>query len=169
MADTADHRVQNQFLFTVPYISMARLYTKMAAVFRNYVIICTRNDVIENALYTAQVRSSPFTFIPFFFFRFLEKVEVFWRDLDIVVSRVKGRGASRYIVRFISYMQLIDDSRCQKSLLIELPALVYGACALANTRSAPSARGSGSGNETSTLSVSTGWGTYHTEEDILPL
>ena len=50
MADTADHRVQNQFLFTAPYISMARLYTKMAAVFRNYVIICTRNDVIENAL-----------------------------------------------------------------------------------------------------------------------
>ena len=51
MADTADHRVQNQFLFTAPYISMARLYTKMATVFRNYVLICTRNDVIENALY----------------------------------------------------------------------------------------------------------------------
>ena len=50
MADTADHRVQNRFVFTTPYISMARLYTKMAAVFRNYVIICTRNDVIENAL-----------------------------------------------------------------------------------------------------------------------
>ena len=51
MADTADDRVQNRFLFTAPYISMARLYTKMAAVFPNYVIICTRNDVIENALY----------------------------------------------------------------------------------------------------------------------
>ena len=53
MADTADDRVQNRFLFTALYISMARLYTKfkMAAVFRNYVIICTRNDVIENALY----------------------------------------------------------------------------------------------------------------------
>ena len=51
MADTADDRVQNRFLFTAPYISMARLYTKMAAVFPNHVIICTRNDVIENALY----------------------------------------------------------------------------------------------------------------------
>ena len=51
MADAGDDRVQNRFLFTAPYISMARLYTKMAAVFPNYVIICTRNDVIENALY----------------------------------------------------------------------------------------------------------------------
>ena len=53
MADTADHRVQNQFLFTAPYISMGRLYTKMAAVFMNYVMIFTQNDVIENALYGA--------------------------------------------------------------------------------------------------------------------
>ena len=52
MADTADHRVQNRFLFTAPYISMGRLYTKMAAVFMNYVMIFTQNDVIENALYS---------------------------------------------------------------------------------------------------------------------
>ena len=50
MADTADHQVQNRFLFTAPYISMGRVYTKMAAVFMNYVMIFTQNDVIENAL-----------------------------------------------------------------------------------------------------------------------
>ena len=54
MADTADKRVQNRFLFTAPYISN---YTKMAAVFRNYVIICTQNDVIENALHIIAIIS----------------------------------------------------------------------------------------------------------------
>ena len=55
MADTADHRVQNRFLFTAPYISMGRLYYKMAAVFMNYVMIFTLNDVIEKALWHSLV------------------------------------------------------------------------------------------------------------------
>ena len=60
MADTADHRVQNRFLFTAPYISMGRLYTKMAAVFMNYVMIFTQNDVIENALACMHACNRPF-------------------------------------------------------------------------------------------------------------
>ena len=58
MADIADHRVQNRFLFTAPYISMGRLYTKMAAVFMNYVMIFTQNDVIENALFDMYMTKS---------------------------------------------------------------------------------------------------------------